>query len=351
MTGQILQETGTPRDLRQHLLARLQQSRAQTDELFSIVRPEALYNRPIAERHRIIFYLGHLEAFDWNLLGRQILGLNSFHSQFDKLFAFGIDPVDGGLPSDQPADWPSRREIDAYSTRVRQSIDECLEKTSLTDANEPLLHRGLILHVAIEHRLMHAETLAYMLHQLPLERKFPQPIQDAPAGISVAPKMIQIPPGIATLGRPRTAGEFGWDNEFETNQVAAPGFAIDAYNVTNGKFLNFINAGGYEDRSLWNEPDWEWKMKQAIIRPQFWTPHGEAWYFRNMFTQVPLPLDWPAYVSHAEASAYMRWAGKALPTEEQFHRAAYGTPGGTEREFPPTGDPLPGNGPFRDRSL
>jgi iron(II)-dependent oxidoreductase len=58
------------------LLARLRAARAQSDELFGIVRPEALYDRPIAERHRIIFYLGHLEAFDWNLL-RGPLGLKT----------------------------------------------------------------------------------------------------------------------------------------------------------------------------------------------------------------------------------------------------------------------------------
>ena len=53
------------------------------------------------------FYVGHLEAFDWNLLHENVLGLKSFHPEFDRLFAFGIDPVGGGLPSDQPSDWPS----------------------------------------------------------------------------------------------------------------------------------------------------------------------------------------------------------------------------------------------------
>jgi formylglycine-generating enzyme required for sulfatase activity len=53
-----------------------------------------------------------------------------------------------------------------------------------------------------------------------------------------------------------------------------------------------------------------------------------------MFEEIPLPLDWPVYVSHAEAAAYARWVGKELPTEAQFHRAAYGTPDGQERQFP-----------------
>ena len=68
--------------------------------LFALVRPEALYDRPILERHRIIFYIGHLEAFDWNLICRRAFGFDSSHKRFDQLFAFGIDPIDGGLPND-----------------------------------------------------------------------------------------------------------------------------------------------------------------------------------------------------------------------------------------------------------
>ena len=88
------------------LFPRLEEARSITDRLFDIVKPEALYTRPIAERHRIVFYLGHLEAFDWNLFRGRAFEAESFHPQFDRLFAFGIDPVGGGLPADQPSDWP-----------------------------------------------------------------------------------------------------------------------------------------------------------------------------------------------------------------------------------------------------
>src|SRR5271169_2185956 len=100
MTG----ATGTAEMHRHGLLDRFGAARAGTDRLFEILRPEALYDRPIAERHRIVFYVGHLEAFDRNLLA-PALGVEPFHPEFDKLFAFGIDPVHGGLPSDQPSDW------------------------------------------------------------------------------------------------------------------------------------------------------------------------------------------------------------------------------------------------------
>ena len=137
------------------LAERLSQAREQTDSLFEMVKPEAIYDRPIGERHRIIFYLGHLEAFDRNLLN------GGPESAFDRLFAFGIDPVGGGLPADKPLDWPSVDEVKEYNRETRAAIDR------VTASNQ-------LMNVAIEHRLMHAETLAYMLHQMPLETKVPQ---------------------------------------------------------------------------------------------------------------------------------------------------------------------------------
>jgi formylglycine-generating enzyme required for sulfatase activity len=147
--------------------------------------------------------------------------------------------------------------------------------------------------------------------------------------------MVEIPAGKATLGLPRAAnGVFGWDNEFEDHLVDVPAFAIDAYNVTNGEFLKFVSEGGYDHRALWTDGDWEWKESRGATHPPFWTRRGNRWYCRTMFAEVPLPMDWPVYLSHAEASAYARWVGKALPTEAQFHRAAYGTPHGSERAYP-----------------
>src|SRR2546428_4935462 len=103
----------------QELLERVDQARSQTDRLFGLVKPQFLYERPIPERHRIVFYVGHLEAFDWNLLRERVLGRPRFHSEFDNLFAFGIDPVDGGLPTDQPSDWPSLDQVHDYVSQVR----------------------------------------------------------------------------------------------------------------------------------------------------------------------------------------------------------------------------------------
>ena len=324
--------------VRRQLLERVRDARLRSDVLFNIVRPESIYDRPIPERHRIIFYVGHLEAFDWNLLHENVLGLKSFHPEFDQLFAFGIDPVGGGLPTDQPSDWPPREIVRDYVTRIRAALDEKLADGSLESEGSGRDGFALdrLLNVAIEHRLMHVETLAYMLHQLPLDRKIPQANSCQPSTAPVAHQMIQIPAGKATLGLQRGGETFGWDNEYEAHTAQVPAFEIDQYEVTNRQFLEFMSAGGYETRAFWSNEDWEWKSKHAVSHPVFWAKSGEGkgWLYRGMFEEFPLPPDWPVYVSHAEAAAYARWAGKSLPTEEQWHRAAYGGPDGSERIYP-----------------
>jgi iron(II)-dependent oxidoreductase len=326
--------------VRCELLERVSDARRRSDALFDIVRPDSLYERPIPERHRIVFYVGHLEAFDWNLLHENVLGLKSFHPEFDRLFAFGIDPVGGGLPSDRPADWPALDLVRDYVLRIRAALDDKLADGSLESFGQtrdgfPL---DTLLNVAIEHRLMHVETLAYMLHQLSLDRKV---LPGSSVGLVTEPvthRRVPIPAGAATLGLSRRGETFGWDNEFETHTMHVPAFEIDKYEVTNRQYLDFMAAGGYETRAFWSDDDWNWKAAHAVSNPVFWTKAPDGWLhrilYRTMFEEVPLPLDWPVYVSHAEAMAYARWAGKWLPSEEQWHRAAYGTTDGIERQYP-----------------
>src|SRR5690348_14341811 len=313
------------------LLERLADARAESDKPFSFICPEAIYERPIPERHRLIFYLGHLEAFDWNLIARGVLDFPSFHPEYEKLFAFGIDPVDGKLPHDVPSDWPTISEVSAYNERLRKRIDKALSAPA-TDL-PALVADGTLVNVAIEHRLMHAETLAYLIHQLPYTQKI-RPAgyvsQSAPTTTMAHEKrdrMVRVPAGTATLGMRREAHSFGWDNEFEENRVEVPEFKIRAFPVTNGEFLEFMRAGGYENEQFWQPEDWAWKTSANLTHPFFWSSEGPDsrsgnWNYRGMFEEFPLPLEAPVYVSHAEAAAFARWRNQILPTEAQWHRAA-----------------------------
>jgi len=81
---------------------------------------------PLRNATGLSFYIGHLEAFDWNLIGGQALDLGLSHPEFDRLFAFGIDPVGGGLPNDQPSEWPRLPEVEAYTHGIREKLEDIL---------------------------------------------------------------------------------------------------------------------------------------------------------------------------------------------------------------------------------
>jgi iron(II)-dependent oxidoreductase len=245
------------------------------------------------------------------------------------------------LPSDGPNDWPKREEVERYNRRLRSELDTAIERV-LARPEEGHPQLIAMLEVAIEHRLMHAETLAYMLHRLPTERKIQGPIARALATPRIKSHLVEIPAGRATLGLKRATGdEFGWDNELDAQEVEVAEFAIESGNVTNHNFLRFIQAGGYENAALWSAEAWAWKEKEGVHHPAFWRRDGNLWMYRAMFGEVRLPLDWPVYVSHAEATAYAKWLGHELPSEEQFHRAAYGTHEARNERAYPWGEDAP----------
>ncbi len=311
-------------------LARLGRARRITDALLGRARAGDLYERPIPERHRLIFYLGHLDAFEWNLLAAPESSRRA--EPLDALFAFGIDPLGSGLPDDTAGDWPSVARVDAYVTSTRRRLDALLPVLLGSDrygGDAP--PAAFLLEAAIEHRLMHAETLAYLLNRSASAR----PYRDALPARDVVSAFVRIPGGVATLGRRRDGWRtFGWDNEYEAHEVAVDAFEIGRCMVSNGEFLRFVEAGGYEDPACWSVEDWRWRTGRGIAHPSFWERFAGGWRQRTLSEYLPLPLDWPAYVSHAEAAAYARWMHASLPTEAQWHRAAYGSLHGRERPYP-----------------
>jgi iron(II)-dependent oxidoreductase len=271
------------------LRGELAYARQQTDELFSLISPEALYGRPIAERHRLVFYLGHFDAFDWNLLARRGMSERAFHPEFDALFERGIDPPPGQGPSDTAADWPSKQEITRYISLTRAWIDKHL--------NELDPH---LLQMAVEHRHMHAETFAYLMHNLPPAQKLGGAGSAGSRRQAPANPLVAVQAGNVTLGKPRDG--FGWDNEHLAHQVTVPAFEISKYKISNGDYLEFVRVGG------------------AI--PNFWTLEDSQWLYRGMFGEVPLPLDHAVWITWQQANAYAAWRGLSLPSEAQFQLAS-----------------------------
>jgi iron(II)-dependent oxidoreductase len=328
-------------------------NRVRSEQIFDLIDPSAYYSRPISLRNPIVFYEGHLPAFSVMAFLRRGLGKPAVDRRLEDLFARGIDPETeaAAVPrSGASTAWPSRDEVRAFARACDEAVVAALKE------DVPPLEG---LYTALEHEAMHQETLLYMWHRLPYEQKHRGARWEArgafrgnPVVRFETPAAVQIPAGTARLGARRDEIPFGWDNEFDAHDVNVPAFEVDALPVTNAQFLEFIAANGYAKRELWDDEGWEWVQREGVTHPAFWIAppdsHLDAprasplaprdWRWRGMFEEIPLPADWPVYVSQAEASAYARWTGRRLMTEPEFHRAAYGDPSGAERhtsEAPP----------------
>ncbi len=315
---------------------RLTDAWARTDRIFEMLAPDSWLAQPIALRHPFIFYLGHLPAFAWNHVGRALLERPSFDAAFDDLFSRGIDP-DVDDPSrchdhpDVPNRWPAVEQVIAYRDRVRGSLLDAVDAVAARAPTHLMARDSRVFAMVIEHELMHQETLLYLLQRLPLEQKV-RPTWLP--GYAMAPGRpagkIEIPAGPATIGARFDDLPFGWDNEFPAVQAAVPAFRIDGTPVTNGQYLAFVEDGGYRRAELWGDEDWLWRGHEAMEHPVVWELLDGRWRYRAMFDQLPLEsvAGWPVYVSLAEARAFARWRGERLPTEAEFHRAAFCQPDG-----------------------
>src|SRR6266550_3688241 len=165
---------------REILLRWFHDGRARTREVFAIPKPETYYERPIPLRNPIVFYEGHLPAFNINTLIKLALKEPGIDAGYEVLFERGIDPdsVDAAKP---PTDqWPSRRCVQEYGAKADALIERALSESPLGD--------GEAATAILEHEQMHQETLLYMFHEMPYEKKIARkPLNSLVAGAPVRP--------------------------------------------------------------------------------------------------------------------------------------------------------------------
>jgi gamma-glutamyl hercynylcysteine S-oxide synthase len=302
-------------------------NRERTASLFALIADEAFYDRPIPLRHPFAFYEGHIPAFSYLTLNERGLGEAPVDPLLERLFERGIDP--GSLDEARlhgRSDWPHRRAVAAFAAECDARVERALLSARIEDPSVPRLVRAQAVYTTLEHELMHQETLLYIVHQLDPSRKQHRAghHEDHPLE---APAFRSVASGEATLGAEPAAIAFGWDNEFRRTQVDVAAFDIAQYPVTNEQWLRFVAEGG--------------------PAPEFWTQRNGEWRLRLLLEEIALPRSWPVYVTHRQAEAYAGWAGMRLPTEAEYHRAAFGTPEGLERPFPWGSEPpAPQHGNF-----
>jgi len=151
---------------------------------------------------------------------------------------------------------------------------------------------------------------------------------------------VTVPAGPFVMGT--SSDPWAYDNERPAHEVDVPAFAIDTVPVSNAAYRAFVEAGGYDDERLWGEAGWRWRCASGKRAPAFWHRDGGTWLRRRFARVEPLPDDQPVqHVCWHEADAYARWAGRRLPTEAEWEKAAsWDAQTRTKRRFP-WGDDAP----------
>lgn len=287
---------------------------------------QAFYQKAIPLRHPLIFYYGHTATFFVNKLVLAKLLPERIDPRLESIFAVGVDEMSWDDLDETHYEWPSVAEVAAYRGKVRAAVLQLIETMPL---QLPIAWKSSWWPVimGIEHELIHLETSTVLIRQHRLEYLQPRPEWTPCQRGAQAPRneLVAVPAGTTHLGKRRDAELYGWDNEYGSHTADVEAFEASRYLVSNGEFLEFVEAGGYANDAFWDEEGLQWRQFAQATHPTFWIP-GAPWRLRLMTDVVDMPWDWPAEVNYHEAKAFCNWkavhSGEPirLPTEDEWYR-------------------------------
>jgi len=293
---------------------RLAETRRRTLELIAPLDDEQLNRVYSSLLSPLAWDLGHIANFEELWLVRTIGDREPLHGELGRLYDAIENPrrTRGELPILRDA------ELRAYLAEVRERTLEVLTEADIgADVGDPLLRDGFVYEMLIAHEQQHNETMLQLLqmvdgYEVPrgtghlspgqasgqLARRFEYPpVQEMPR----ASGTVRIDTGSYGIGAP--ANGFAYDNERPRHTVELAPFEIDSWPVTNGEYARFIEDTGAEP-------------------PLYWERDGEDWIRTAMGRRDPVDPAQPViHVSWHEADSFARWAGKRLPTEQEWEAA------------------------------
>ncbi len=286
------------------------------------------------------WHIGHTSWFFELLLKDHLPGYEVYSEEY--LFYFNSYYERFGTRIDRDKRGTRSRPTVKATLAYRRRIDEAmLELLGSAQDNPKAGELPILVRLGLEHEMQHQELLVYDIKHLLCDLYEPTSRGALPSRDTVS-GMADVEGGLFLLGH--AGDEFAFDNEKPAHRVFVQDFAIDRLPVTSGEYLEFIRDGGYTDSRWWFAEAWDCIHREGWQAPLYWELHGGKWVIRDFsgVHRVDDKADEPVtHVSFYEASAFAKWAGKRLPTEAEWERAARVPPKQTSQLSFPWGDDSP----------
>ncbi|MEA2672020.1 MAG: gamma-glutamyl hercynylcysteine S-oxide synthase [Chloroflexota bacterium] len=318
-------------DVKQGIAERISEARRRTEALLAPLDDAALMAQHDPLQSPLVWDYGHIAVFEELWLVHRLSGMEPADQELMRRYDAFENPrrVRGALPLMAPA------EVAAYRDGVDGRALELLAEADL-DGDDPLLRDGFVHEMIIEHEHQHTETILQTLQLVAggYRPTLPAPPPARPVGLDT----VAVPAGRYPVG---THGHRPYDNERGVHEIEIAGFRIDRFPVSCGRYLGFIDDGGYRRPELWSERGREWLAGSGAIAPKHWRREDGGWVTDRFGHTVAVDEHLPVmHVCWHEADAYARWAGRRLPTEFEWEVAARWDPvTGTMRRYPWGDDP------------
>lgn len=257
--------------------------------------------------------------------------LNSYYQKYGEI-----------LPKPERGKYP--RPTVAQNLKYRAIVEE--KVASLIKSSNISPELSYDINLGMQHEMQHQELMVYDFQHY--FQRFPDPDDNYRAKtVNAPPKnkerprgMIDVPGGIFELGF--SGNGFSYDNELPVHKVYLQPFKIDVTPVTNGEFARFVGAGGYQEYKYWLADGWDMVQEQGLTSPLYWQQKDDRWVKKDLRGLRELDPDEPVTnVSYYEADAYAKWAGKRLPTEAEWEKAASWSEKLGKKTLYPWGDDSP----------